>query len=153
MTKLTQSGGSEGLGAVTVTVLLVPDGDRVWVGTSNDQKQLVSRLQAALNPGTETLGAEVGLLPFKTERANAAGFGRLEGALGSARNLSVAMGIDTAQVLLAMPHRGRTPIRFSSVAAAQGPGFSVRYQLPKAAIEDLAAAVVSVVAQGGGAGL
>lgn len=150
LNKLDESEKYKGLGAVVVSLLVVPEGGRTWIGVSTDEKVLLSKLQAAMKVGPNTLSAEAALEPLKTQRANSAGFFRLHGALGSLRDLAeLTGGIDAEKVELAMPHRGRTPMRFRSVVSADGPTWSVSYELPKSAVEDLAAGIMSAVAQAG----
>jgi hypothetical protein len=57
--------------------------------------------------------------------------------------------VNARDVMLAMPAHGETPILYGSKASAVGPSLQLSVRVPKAALQDLTAAVVSLAAQSG----
>ncbi len=149
--KLTGEQDLKGLGTIKGYILVVPDGQRTWVGVSTDEQVLASKLKLALQaPSKDSLQGREGLESFKTVKAGGAAFLTIAGSLASMKDAAAAEGdINMDQVLLAMPNKGRSPIIYRSIPTADGPAQKLRLEAPKAAIEDLAAALVSAAAQSG----
>lgn len=145
--------------SLTFHLLLMADGATTWLAFGQNQSDLVKRLLSvkagALD--TDTLATRAGLEPLKTGKLMSGGFITLSpitkmatavtGAL-----LTLAPGGMPPQVneimrmLQALPHRGETPIFFTSeITAGDAPRSSMSFSIPKAAMEDIGALVMGGV--------
>ncbi|HVJ17674.1 MAG TPA: hypothetical protein VM686_19770 [Polyangiaceae bacterium] len=126
--------------ALQLTLVVVPDGKRTLTILAMDEKIAAERL-AAFKAGAEpTLTQRQDLSALRTNKAWMAGFGSLA---GMARFLaSLEERANKAQLLDAVPHKGRTSILGSLTVEHDG-GTTVRLsgRIPKAVVEDGAALV------------
>lgn len=137
---------------LVVQLAVVPQASRTWVILAADTKALtdVAKTLTEAKPD-QTLASREGLESFKTQQATTAAFFTLADYTRTLDAMSQVenSGISARDVLLAMPARGTTPIVFRSVPSATGPKVSLTTTLPRAALEDLTAAILSLAAQGG----
>lgn len=154
--KLTPSGADElkeklGKEPLVVQLWIVPQGDRTWFAFGESKaRDMLQQLLAA--DAAQTLAERPGLEPLRSEARTSAGFLTLAAYAQSLHAIADAepeRRVSAKDVLLAMPAHGETPILFSSRATAVGPSFELSARVPRAALQDLTAAVVSIAAQGG----
>jgi hypothetical protein len=136
---------------IVLQLWIVPQGGRTWfaLGDATARKRLD---QVLLGDKNQSLAVRTGLEPLRTDPASSAGFLTLAAyahqvdAMGKTQPDSR---INARDVLLAMPAHGQTPILYGSQARAAGPSLRLSGRVPKTALQDLTAAVVSIAAQGG----
>jgi hypothetical protein len=147
-TELKETLGKEPL---VVQLWMVQQNKRTWfaLGGQTTSQKLA---QVLAGSGDQSLATRAGLEPLRTEPASSAGFLTLAAYASSVEALGKAdpnVKISARDVLLAMPAHGQTPILYGSRAMAVGPSLKFHARMPKAALQDLTAAVVSIAAQGG----
>ena len=126
--------------SVPLTLILVSDGTRSWLGASPDEAALIKRLESLKDPKVAVLRSRAGLEALRTTPRAAGGFltlARFNGQLGA---LGAREG-DASKLIVALPHHGETPILFSYDLSASGPELTTTFAVPRAAIEDLGALV------------
>lgn len=144
---------------LTFHVLLMADGGTTWLAFGQNQADLVKRLLSVKTgaPDTDTLATRAGLEPLRTGKLMSGGFVTLSPITKMATAvtgavLTLAPGGMPPQVneimrmLQALPHRGETPIFFTSeVTGGDAPRSSMSFSVPKAAMEDIGALVMGGV--------
>jgi hypothetical protein len=113
-------------------------------------REMLDRVLAT--DGTDTLASRTGLDSLRTEAASSAGFLTLSAYMRSVEAITKAnpdSKVNARDVMLAMPAHGETPILYGSKASAVVPSLQLSVRVPKAALQDLTAAVVSLAAQSG----
>lgn len=144
---------------LTFHVLLMADGGTTWLAFGQNQADLVKRLLSVKTgaPNTDTLATRAGLEPLRTGKLMSGGFVTLSPITKMATAvtgavLTLAPGGMPPQVneimrmLQALPHRGETPIFFTSeVTGGDAPRSSMSFSVPKAAMEDIGALVMGGV--------
>jgi hypothetical protein len=139
---------------LVIHMLVVPDGQRTWLGLGGDETTCASRLAISLASSGNKLEGRADLGALKQNRnVGSAGFYTIRGfgeGLGVATLFS---GVSSSEVVsayessLQLPHQALTPIPFSVTPQAGSPGALVStFTLPKGAIEDI---VTTIVKHGG----
>ena len=133
--------------ALSVVMILVPDGDSSWVGLSADEKSVTAKL-IEMRKGTSTLAGREGIAPLKTSKSVSGGFftiGNLAKSLATAMNDS-GLG-DHLKALTLMPHHGETPmLMWTTVTGGATPSMEWTFRVPKAVVEDIGAIAPSFAA-------
>lgn len=148
--ELTVTSSTDGA-PVTVTQLhlvVVPDGERTWIAFGDNLDLLRKETARLRAPAAKTLRDRPGLEALRSGRFNGAGFTTLrvafKGALQQYVKLSDA---EVERVMNLLPARGETPmittIRVTDEGAARLEWATV---VPKAVVQDFAAAVPAVMA-------
>jgi hypothetical protein len=154
--KLAPNGAAElkaslGKEPLVVQLWVVHQEQRTWFALGDETAR--ERLKQVLaGDNAQSLASRPGLEQLRSESASSGGFLTLAGYAHSVEAMSQTQSsptISTRDVLLAMPAHGQTPILYGSHALAVGPSFKFSARVPKAALQDLTAAVVSIAAQGG----
>jgi hypothetical protein len=142
-------------------LLVVPDGQRSWVGMGGDEGLCASRVVASMGSGgasgTATIGSRSDLAALKENKSvGAAGFLTLRGLAETAAVAMLLDGESPREVAseyedsLTLPHQALSPLPYSlTPQAGQGgsPGPVVAtFAIPKGSIEDF---VTMVVKHGG----
>jgi hypothetical protein len=138
-------------------MLVVPDGQRSWVGWAGDEALCASRVAASLGNSGATLGSRSDLGSIKQNGSvGAAGFLTLRGLAETAAVATLLGGESPSEVVsayedsLQLPHQALTPLPFSltpGAGQAGSPGPVVAtFAIPKGSIEDF---VTMVVKHGG----
>jgi hypothetical protein len=146
--------------SLTVTIVLMPEGNQTWLGVSADSKALYEKL-AQIHTGKDTLASREGLAQLKSSKAISGGFMTLAGFTNGMRSdMRAALGPGFAKALEkvfnALPNHGETPIPYTLMVGQSG-GVSLDWSLraPKAVVVDIGALVPAVIAlksqMGGGA--
>jgi hypothetical protein len=144
---------------LTFHILLMADEKTTWLAFGQNPNDLVKRLLSVKTgaPDTATLATRQGLDPLKTGRLMGGGFITLAPVTKIATSvvstvLTMAPGGMPPQVneimrmLQQLPHRGQTPIFFTSEATGgDAPRSSLSFSVPKAAMEDIGAIVMGGV--------
>jgi len=137
--------------SLTVTLVLMPEGNQTWLGLSADSKVLYKKL-AEIHGGKDTLASREGLAQLKSSKAISGGFMTLAGFTNSMRSdLRAALGRGFAKALEkvfnALPNHGETPIPYTLMVGQNG-GVSLDWSVsaPKAVIGDIGALVPAVIA-------
>lgn len=135
---------------LSIVLIVMPDGNRTWVGFSTDEAVLASKLAAVRKPNDpKSLASREGLAQLKSAKAISGGFMSL-GALASSASALRKLHIDGSKVLATLPHKGETPITYTlSVSRDHGVSLDYSVRVPRAVVEDIAAAATAV--QGAGA--
>jgi hypothetical protein len=142
---------------LTFHLLLMADDKSTWLAFGQNPNELVKRLLSVKTgaPDTATLATRPGLDPLKNGKLMGGGFITLAPvtkmmSVGAGR--MIAPGGMPPQVnellrlLENLPHRGETPIFFTSEATGgDAPRSSLSFSLPKAAMEDIGALVMGGV--------
>jgi hypothetical protein len=146
--------GAPAKGAVSLTLVVVPDGDgRTWIGVSADPAMIASHIAAAKNgaPKDGTIASRDDLEPLRSGKVVAAGFMSLGGLASTARgSLRHQMRRRDAEqmgkVLSSLPHKGATPILFmASGDAGAAPTAMTEVRVQKGTFEDLQTLVMQVM--------
>ena len=118
--------------ALSMFLILMPDGDRTWIGFSADQKLLKKKMAAVKKaaPAAQKLSGRAGLGGLKTTKAIGGGFFTLDsftnGASPTMMALRDELGVDASKALAQLPNRGQTPmLHFTRVQDGAGPTISV----------------------------
>jgi hypothetical protein len=144
---------------LTFHVLLMADEKTTWLAFGQNPNDLVKRLLSVKTgaPDTATLATRPGLDPLKTGRLMGGGFVTLAPVTKMATSvvstaLTMAPGgvppevNEVVRMLQQLPHRGETPIFFTSEATGgDAPRSSLSFSVPKAAMEDIGAIVMGGV--------
>jgi hypothetical protein len=139
---------------LSVLLVVVPRGQTTWFGLAADEKALVQKLDGVLKGSADgSLAGRPGLGTLKTGRFVSGGFFSLLGLHGSMQwslleKRGMGSGFDAERVLASMPHGGKTPMTYQVAVDKQGKGLTIdwRFQVPRAVVEDLAAAVPAIAA-------
>jgi hypothetical protein len=135
---------------IPFVLILVPQGDTTWLGVSADEKVLTQKLSLAMKgPADKSLASRGGLTELSSMRAVTGGFLSLASFMSGARAWPLMVkGEDPNRVISAMPNKGQTPLLMSVTARPEGKGLLVdmNLQLPRAFVEDIAAAVPAIAA-------
>lgn len=136
---------------VVLQLWVVSQAGRTWLALGDESAR--KRLDQVLAANSaETLASRPGLEPLRSEPANGAGFMTLASYADSMDLMSKSQPdakVKASDVLLAMPAHGQTPILYKTQSLAAGPTLRISARAPKAALQDLTAAVISIAAQGG----
>lgn len=141
---------------ISFVLVVVPQGQTTWLGLSADEQVLRDRLAVAMKGAADTtLASRTGLGPLKTTPAVSGGFFSLAGLMGSLQ--SSLMGIRggaPARLFAGMPHQGQTPVWHQATVKAAGKGLVMDWKVsvPRAVVEDIAAAVPAVAMGAAGVG-
>lgn len=143
--------------AVRLRAIVVRDGERLWLAAGEDERLLAEKLRIVLAGNPEhTLRSHEGLSVFGQQRALSAVFSTVIGAFDSFARMAEREGkapVSRDELVLVMPHRGASAIRISTTVEASGPKAWVSFEMPKAALEDIAAGGIALAAiLGGGFG-
>jgi hypothetical protein len=152
-----KAGGKPAQRPVSVVLVLVPDGDRTWLGAAGDEASLAAPLRAirqgadqdrlARREGLEwlrPLSAASG--GFLTLRSFAGGLASLAGA-GEPNHASAR---DVRGVLDTLPHRAQAPAPYATTMTRErGLQAAWTVRLPKAVLTDMAALLPAMIALGG----
>lgn len=137
--------------ALTLSLVLMPEGDQTWIGLSADSKELYKRL-AQIHQGKDTLASRDGLALLKSSKATSGGFMSLAGFTNGMRgDLRAALGPGFAKslekIFNSLPNHGETPIPYTFMVTQDG-GVSLTWSMhaPKAVVADLGALVPAVIA-------
>jgi hypothetical protein len=137
--------------AVAIHVFLVADGSRTWVGLGGSEVLVATKLASAMAPAVAGgLAGRPELTLFKTNSIGAGGFATARGLPAAAEQLAVLFGdstgiaADALSVASQLPHQGVVPVTFELTASGDGgsPALTTSLQLPRAAIEDVVAAIL-----------
>lgn len=135
----------------TLHLLLMPDDNTTWIAFGMNRDELVKRLLGVKSgaPDTATLASRPGLEPLKNGKLVSGGFVTLlpltkaVGAGVSFANTLAQGGLpaEVQQIMSlvnTMPHRGESPIFFTTEATANAaPRSEMSFSMPKAVMEDL----------------
>jgi hypothetical protein len=143
---------------VVFHVLLLPDGQRTWVGLASDRDAL-GKLMKGLKgqkPGPEAIAGRGDLAMFKSGKHSSGGFTTLDGMMKAMLWLFVTRspggGNDLAQfraVFERMPHKGATPITiFNDVNAGARPQVTFNARWPRESLADVGFLLQQAAAQG-----
>lgn len=144
----------------SVHVLLMPDGQRTWMGVGANRADLVAHLLAARTgaPDAGTLAARAGLEQLRAGKSVGSGFLTLSmftrGVSSSLGNPALLKMLnprlagsagDLGRALHSMPNKGDTPILVLSAAApgGAGPGSEIALQMQRGSFEDLGVLLLS----------
>jgi hypothetical protein len=139
---------------LTLHLLLMADGKTTWIAFGQNPDALVKRLLSVKTgaPDADTLATRPGLEALRTGKLMGGGFLTIAPVTKMATALAMGPGGMPPQVneivrmLQALPHRGETPIFFTSEATGgDAPRSSVSFSVPKAAMEDIGALVMGGV--------
>jgi hypothetical protein len=128
-----------------LAIVVMPDGRNTWVGSSFDEKILVSEM-TKLKARGETLEGRTGLDALRGQQHFAGGFFTtrhvfepiLTGALMATSNVE--------HIFAGMPHHGETPIvNTMDFSNQNGPRFEMTATAPKDVIQDVATAIPALM--------
>lgn len=133
--------------ALSVVLILVPDGDRSWVGLSADEKALSQKL-VEIKKGESTLASREGLAPLKTSKGVSGGYFTIGNLVKSVVAGMGEAGLgDVSKALSLMPNHGDTPmLMWTTVTEQGGPNLVYTVRVPKAVVEDIAAVAPALAA-------
>lgn len=119
-----------------------------WVAMGSDEKLLAAKLVQVLSgPETATLASRGDLGALRSESVSAGGFTTAVALVGGLARFAKPGTIDKqTDWTLMMPHRGTTAILAGVAPQASGPSLWFNVTVPRAAMEDLAAASVALAA-------
>jgi len=144
------TGKQGGVPALSIVVILVPDGDRTWVGFSADEKALTAKL-VEMKKGDSTLASREGIAPLKTSKGVSGGFFTVGNLVkGVITGMGEAGLGDASKALRLMPNHGETPMLMWTSVEPAGPDVVWSLRVPKAVVEDLGAVGPALAAQGSG---
>jgi hypothetical protein len=135
-----------------VHLFLVPDGPRTWLAVGGDEAVTAARLVATLASSGNNLAGQAALAPLK-DGAGAVGAGgfitprslpEMAQQVALLFNGTTWGAKETFEEAAQMPHRGLTPIVFSSTAQpGRAPAVTVsNVSIPRQAIEDVVTAIL-----------
>lgn len=130
---------------IAVHVFLVPDGTRTWLGLGGGDALTAAKLALAMGSAGDKLASRTDLAPLKTSSFGAAGFLTVRGfSEGAWQNSPMNRGKALDEVAK-LPAAGASPIVFSATAGSDDklPQVAVKVDLPRGALEDIAAAIQS----------
>ncbi len=132
--------------ALSIVMVLVPDGDRSWVGLSADEKALSAKL-VEVKKGESTLASREGIAPLKTSKGVSGGYFTIGNLV---RGVMTGMGQaglgDVSRALTRMPNHGETPMLMWTTVSSDGPNLVWTLRVPKAVVEDIAAVAPALAA-------
>jgi hypothetical protein len=139
--------------ALSIVLIIVPDGERTWFGFSADEKVVSEKLNEA-KKGDSTLASRPGVSDLKNKAGVSGGFLTIatfvRSMVASMMEMRGGSG-DGSRVIAAMPHHGETPmIMWTTVTAGSSPTLSWNMQVPKAVVEDVAAVAPALAGAGMG---
>jgi hypothetical protein len=131
----------------TLSLIVVPDGDRSFVAYSADQKQAIALLEAVHSPTEKKLASVSELQPLRSKPAWSAGFWTIEALLPYVDSLAKEKGID---LLTRMPNHGRSPWLFRLEITDRAPALSVSgtLRIPQGAFQDAGSLIPELAAAG-----
>lgn len=137
-------------GPLTLQLIVVSQDDRTWFSAGADEALVVGSLKQALTGSTAgSIAEDPTFARWRTTKAASGSTFQLK-ELFSPSILSGDDGPSAEKIerlRRAMPHGGAHPIHAELTAAADGPSSAVRVIVPRQTLEDIAAAVVGVVAE------
>jgi hypothetical protein len=139
---------------VLIHVIVVPDGQRTWMGIGGDDAGLAARLAASLGTTGDKLAGRAELAAFKDGKVGSGGFTTARALPEIPVQLMVAGGgwpprmTQALEDLDQMPQHGMSPLLFSSTAKEGGPPSVTvaTWTIPRGTIEDL---VTTILRHGG----
>jgi hypothetical protein len=139
------NGDEHGGKALVVHAIVVPDGNRTWVGVGADETLLVAKISAAIGTVGDTMSSRPELAELKTASVGAAGFFTARGLLASAGYVGALLGaplwgyLDAVDGATKAANRGLAGIPFSLTAQPDDTPNTALFVLkaPPAAIEDV----------------
>jgi hypothetical protein len=129
---------------VPLTLIVAFDGEHTWVGVSPDEKAMIRRLESLKDLKTPTLASRDGLAALRGVPHAVGGFVTI--AQFGSRLASLAVRDAGPSGALLLPHHGETPVVFSCDLSAAGPELTAGFSVPRAAVEDLGALAVALLA-------
>jgi hypothetical protein len=142
--------------AVSLHILLMPDGKNTWVAFGANREELVKHLlmTRSTSPESDSLASRPGLEALRSGKNMSGGFFSLSSFTKAAevgmRGPAGAMtGLgELANLLSRMPNKGETPIFFAGTLTAGGaPRSEVTLRVSKGSIEDLGMLLMGVLQQ------
>lgn len=134
--------------ALSVVLVLMPDGDRSWLGLSADEKALMAQL-AAVKKGESTLAQRDGLGALKAAKGVSGGYLTLGNFVRSVANgmKEAQLDADIGKAMAKMPNHGETPmLMWTTVSDGAAPDVVWTFRVPKAVVEDIAAIAPALAA-------
>jgi hypothetical protein len=151
-----------------LTVLLMPDGKSTWIGLGANRDDLVKRLLVTRGSAPEggTLAARAGLEPLRTGKATGSGFFTLglftrsvgamldnQALVGQLKGAAQGPLQEMGRALNNLPHKGETPIFFSSEVTGASPRGEFLVNVQKGTFEDIGVLLMTGLRLAGNAGL
>ena len=125
-------------------LLVMPDGQRTWIGGAADANKLAKLMEGLKAPAKHKLG--VNIPQFKDERHNGGSFTSLSGIVGAIKPLLIAAvpkrksrELEKAMLLIeSMPNKGRTPVVFlGDVKDGPRPEVKISLTVPVGTLKDV----------------
>jgi hypothetical protein len=140
---------------LSIHILLMGEAQSTWIGVSSNRDDLVKHLLAAKSgaPEAGTLAARSGLEAIRSGKALGSGFvtvGMFTRSLGNVLHGPLVSGAtsgplaDFANTLDHLPHKGDTPIFFTSTAQSAGPRSELTFDMTKGSFEDVGAILMTL---------
>jgi len=141
-------GAAHGAKPIKVVVVLVPDGDRTWLGIAADEATLLQPLRVVRQGAeAERLGSRSGLEWLRQLRASSGGFASVSSFVSQLADLSDAPQGDVRSALERVPSQGRTPIPYATtISRENGLKAALTLRVSKDVFRDLAALAPALAA-------
>lgn len=132
--------------ALSVVLVVMPDGKRTWFGLSADEKLLTSKLaQVRSSAKADGKISKAGLEQLQKTKVLSGGFSTLQSAVEGFGPMTTGVlrtvGVDLKKMASRLPNRGRSPMIYT-VTTGAGPSLTLRFEAPKGAVEDVTQLVV-----------
>jgi hypothetical protein len=130
-----------------IVLVVMPDGERTWLGLSADEKLLSEKLAIVKKADAgATLASREGLSALRTPKVVSGGFLTIASVTDSLESTLLGAGnSDTreiARMLNAMPHHGDTPVPYRmTVTRERGTRLAWAMSAPRPVLEDLGALI------------
>lgn len=144
--------GAPAKGTLAVTLAVIPDGDRAWIGISADPALLVSHFNATKGAKDGTLAAREGLDQLRSSKTVSGGFLSLGGLTKAATSSVSGMlrperAASVQKMFSSLPNKGMTPVLFMANGdAGDKPTFVGEFIMQKGSFDDLQAVISTMPA-------
>jgi hypothetical protein len=141
-------GAARGAKPVKIVVVMVPDGERTWLGIAGDEASLAQPLRVVRQGAeAERLASRPGLEWLRPLRASSGGFASVSSFVGELADLADAPQRDVRSALERVPSQGRTPIPYAATTSREnGLKAALTLRVPKDVFKDLAALAPALAA-------
>jgi len=128
-------------GAVSLSLVLAPDGNTTWFAIAGSQKAAIEKLVQAHGDGHPTLGTRPGLEALKTTPSASGGFTSIQSLSHMLAEVASKANVDLDDTLNRVPDHGRTPILWWMILPEAGKAATLggKLRIPAAAFADAGA--------------
>ena len=129
--------------AVTLSLVLAPDGNTTWFALAGSQKAAIEKLVQAHSEGAPTLATRPGLEALKTTPSASGGFTSVQSLSHMLAEAAKKANVDLEEALNRIPQHGRTPILWWGIVPEAGKAASLggKLRVPAAAFADAGAMI------------